>query len=207
MRRIYDVSMLIDTSMPVYKNKPEKRPAFEVTSDFSTGTSHETRIHLDAHTGTHIDAPLHMIPGGATIETISIADLLRPCRVVDLTAVGPALGRAELERAAPAPNEFLLLKTKNSLSDQFDPDFTYVSAEGAAYLAERRVAGVGVDGLGVERGQPAHDTHTILMNAGILIIEGLRLADVVPGVYQMVAAPLRLTGIDAAPARVVLIED
>jgi arylformamidase len=204
--KIYDISMPIYEGMPVYKNEPDKQPKFETTSDFETGSSHETRIHIDVHTGTHIDAPLHMIPNGKTIESIDIADLIRPCRVLDLTQVVDAIHRADLEPLSLSSGEFVLLKTKNSLTDAFQLDFVYVAEDAADYLATIGIAGVGIDALGIEHSQPGHPTHRRIMGAGLVIIEGLRLQDVPAGNYMMIAAPLRLIGLDAAPARVVLRE-
>ncbi|WAH37712.1 cyclase family protein [Alicyclobacillus dauci] len=206
MATIYDVSMLIHKDVQVYKNKDEKRPSFQTTSDFDTGSSHETRVSMDVHTGTHIDAPLHMIPGGETIETIKLKQLVGNCRVIDLTKVEGAIKKADLEPHKPQKGEFLLLKTKNSWDEEFNYDFVYVGADAAAYLAEVGVGLVGVDGLGIERSQPDHETHKSLMSKHIVIIEGLRLKNVPEGDYFMVAAPLKLTGIDAAPARVMLFE-
>lgn len=205
-RRIYDISTAIHEGMTVYKNKDEKRPQFERTADFPTNGARETRLHMDAHSGTHIDAPLHMLEGGQTIETIAIERLIRPCRVLDLTTVTEAVHAADLRPFAPSPGDFLLFKTRNSLRDDFDFSFVYLAVDGAKYLADCGVAGVGVDALGVERAQPEHDTHKVLFEAGVIIIEGLRLRDVPAGVYDMMAAPLKIEGIDAAPARVVLLE-
>jgi arylformamidase len=207
MRTLTDISMPICPGMPVYKNKEEKQPVFETTSDFSTASAHETRLHIDAHTGTHIDAPLHMLEGGATIESIVLSQLVRSCRVVDLTGVTDAIRAADVEELGPKAGEFLLFKTRNSSDDFFNPEFVYVSADAAQRLADAGIAGVGIDALGVERAQPGHETHKRLMNAGAIIIEGLRLADVEPGVYTLVAAPLALVGVDAAPARVFLMTE
>lgn len=206
MAKIYDISMLVDAGIQVYKNKDEKRPKFETTSDFNTGTAHETRIHMDAHTGTHIDAELHMVPGGRTIEAVGLDKLVRSCRVIDLTSVTGGITKADLEAHQPKAGEFLLFKTRNSSEDEFNFEFIYLAADGARYLADIGVAGVGIDGLGVERAQPDHETHVALLTKDIVIIEGLRLQDVPVGEYFMVALPLKLTGIDAAPARVVLFE-
>ncbi len=205
--RIHDISMPIQRGMPVYKNKPEKQPEFETTSDFQTGSTHETRLHIDAHTGTHLDAPLHMVEGGATIETVPIADLIRPCRVLDLTHVNQAVRAGDLAECDIRPGEFLLLKTQNSFDNGFNFEFVYVTAEAAQLLADKGIAGVGIDALGIERAQPGHETHKILLQKGIHILEGLRLADVKPGSYLLIAAPLKLTGIDAAPARALLLEE
>lgn len=204
--KIYDVTTAIHPEMAVYKNKPEKRPAFQVTSDFNTGSSHETRIQLDVHTGTHIDAPLHMIPGGATTDILNLESLVRDCVVIDLTHLEKEIQAQDLQGKDISSGDFVLFKTRNSLSDAFDFEFVYVTEDAAKWLADKGVAGVGVDALGIERSQPTHPTHTILFQKDVRIIEGLRLADVPAGRYQMVAAPLKLVGLDAAPARVFLIE-
>ncbi|EJY54895.1 cyclase family protein [Alicyclobacillus hesperidum URH17-3-68] len=206
MAKLYDISMLIHADMQVYKNKDEKRPQFETTSDFTTGSAHETRLHLDAHTGTHIDAELHMIPNGRTIEAVGLEKLVRSCRVIDLTAVTGGITKADLEPHNPQAGEFLLFKTRNSFEETFNFEFIYLAADGAEYLANIGISGVGIDGLGVERAQPNHETHVSLLSKDIVILEGLRLKDVPAGTYFMVALPLKLTGIDAAPARVVLLE-
>ncbi|MHB1682267.1 MAG: cyclase family protein [Bacilli bacterium] len=206
MNRILDISMPIHQDMPVYKDLDAKRTLFETTSDFTLGATHETRLHMDAHAGTHVDAPLHMIEGGAGVESILLSQLIRPCRVVDLTAVRDAVTREDIVRVAPAEGEFLLMKTQNSFSEVWNSEFVYLREDAANYLAAVGVAGVGIDGLGVERSQPDHPTHKTLMRAGAIIIEGLRLGHVEPGVYNMVAAPLAVMGIDAAPARVILLE-
>ncbi|MBX5436930.1 MAG: cyclase family protein [Alicyclobacillaceae bacterium] len=204
MAQWYDVSQPIFEGMPVYKNRADKRPVFETTADHSTHQVRETRIHIDAHTGTHIDAPLHMVASGATVEAIHLNRLIRPCRVVDLSHVVSRIGEADLQPLRPQRGEFLLLKTRNSQDDGFNPAFVFLAADGARFLADLGIAGVGIDALGIERDQPGHPTHRVLFEANAVIVEGLRLRDVPAGEYQMVALPLRLLGVEAAPARVVL---
>ncbi|MBA4495720.1 cyclase family protein [Paenactinomyces guangxiensis] len=206
MVKIYDVSMPIMEGMPVYKNKPEKQPKIRVVQDFDTASARESRIDLDVHTGTHVDSPLHMIPDGGTMETLPLERLVRPCRVLDCTDVSGGITRKDLERFDIQAGEFLLLKTKNSFKDEFDFEFIFLAEDGAKYLVEKQVHGVGIDALGVERSQPGHPTHKNLFHADILIIEGLRLKEVPEGKYFMVAAPIKLVNTEAAPARVVLLE-
>lgn len=203
MYKIYDVSMPIFEGMPVYKNKPEKQPKFDrVTNNYVS----ETRLSLDVHCGTHVDAPLHMIVEGNTMETISIDQLVGPCRVLDLTHVSDGITKSDVEHLQIEEGEFLLLKTANSYEDTFQPEFIFVKEDAASYFAERKIRGVGIDALGVERSQQGHPTHKTLFNNGIIIIEGLRLKEVPPGKYFMFAAPLKLVGTDASPARVLLVE-
>jgi len=197
--------MTIHEGMQVYKNKEEKKPILHNVQNFSNAKAYESKLTLDAHTGTHVDAPLHMIEGGATIETLPLSDLVGTARVLDLTDVQDSVGREHLEPFALQKGEWILLKTRNSLSEEFDFEFVYLNESGAAYLHELGIKGVGTDGLGIERAQPNYGTHRTLMGNGIMIVEGLRLKDVPAGTYFMVIAPLKLTGIEAAPARAFLI--
>lgn len=205
MFKIYDISMSIHEQMQVYKNKAEKKPEIRVMQDFGSGKVYESRISLDAHTGTHLDAPLHMLENGDTIETIPLERLVSTARVVDLTHVEESIGREDLEPHAFQSGEWVLLKTRNSLSEEFDFGFVYLREDGADYLAERKIKGVGTDGLGIERSQDGHPTHKALFSRKILIVEGLRLKDVPPGTYMLVVAPLKLKGTEAAPARAFLL--
>ena len=85
--KVYDISMNIDRAMPVYRNKDEKRPSLKVVSDFSCGSVYESRVDMDVHTGTHMDAPLHMLEGGSTIDRVDLSKVVTKCRVLDLTSL------------------------------------------------------------------------------------------------------------------------
>jgi arylformamidase len=201
--KIYDITAPVFEGMPVYKNKPEKQPTFtQVTNAYVT----ESRISLDAHTGTHIDAPIHMMKDGETFESLSIDKLVGQVKVFDLTSVEDGITKADLEILDIHEDDFILFKTRNSLDEAFNFSFIFLQEDGAIYLAERKIKGVGIDALGIERGQTGHPTHKALFGADIIVIEGLRLGEVETGSYFMVAAPLKLIGIDASPARVLLLE-
>lgn len=204
---IYDISMMISPNMPVYKNKVEKRPVFKINRNFSRGgKAYESSLCLDMHAGTHLDAPLHMIEGGRTVETIDLSRLIVACRVLDLTQVSDKISREDCASQMINAGDFLLFKTRNSWNNEFDPEFVYLDKRGAEYLEEKEIAGVGVDALGIERSQPEHETHKILLRAGIIILEGLRLKDVDPGEYVLAAFPLKIQGVEAAPVRAVLLK-
>ena len=202
--KIYDISMTISEDMQVYKNKEEKKPVIRTAQDFSNATAHETIIEMNVHTGTHLDAPLHMLENGKTIEQIPLEDLVSPARVLDLTDVRDGVSKEDMQKFAIQPGEWILFKTKNSFSEQFDFEFIYLKKDGAQYLKDIGVKGVGTDALGIERAQPDHETHKTLFENGIYVLEGLRLKDVPAGNYQLVVAPLKLEGIDGAPARAML---
>jgi arylformamidase len=166
-----------------------------------------SRLSLGVHTGTHVDAPVHFIADGAGVDAIALDQLLGEARVVEV-GDGPSISAAQLRAVDPRQGERLLFKTRNSArcwkTDRFLSDFVYLSLEGAALLAERRVRTVGIDYLsiaGMEEGVPTHQT---LLEQGICLIEGLDLSPVEPGSYELICLPLRLAGADGAPARVLL---
>ncbi|MGG4439485.1 cyclase family protein [Brevibacillus fortis] len=201
--KMYDVTATVYEGMTVYKNKPEKQPKIQtVTNGYVT----ESRIDMDVHSGTHVDAPLHMVNAGDTLESISLEKLVGSCKVLDLTVVEDRITRSDLESFHLEQGDFVLFKTKNSFDEAFSFEFIFLSEEGADYLSELGVRGIGTDALGIERSQEGHPTHKKLFAAGVIVVEGLRLAEVPAGEYFMVAAPLKLMGTDAAPARVLLFE-
>jgi arylformamidase len=204
--RIIDISMDISHGMPVYKGRESKRPFLRVECDFSNATVYESRLDMNLHTGTHADAPLHMINGGSDITVTGLERFVRKCRVVDLTGVRDKISRSDLQSCSIKKDEFLLLKTRNSIDDILEGTFIYIDGEGAEYLKEAGISGVGIDALGIEREQPGHETHLALMEADIVILEGLRLGHVETGEYLLVAAPLKIQGGEASPVRALLIQ-
>ncbi len=205
--KIYDISMEIYDDMMVYKNKPEKKPKIEVVQDFVSGDSYESIITMGMHTGTHIDAPLHMIKDGETTESIPLESCIRKCKVIDFTDISDKITREVLQQKEIYEGDFILFKTKNSFSPEFDFEFVYLEKSGAEYLDEIGVLGVGIDALGIERAQAGHETHKILLSKGIVIIEGLQLKDVPEGEYTLYALPLKIRNVEAAPVRAVLVEE
>ncbi len=204
--KYYDISMAISEDMMVYKNKSEKRPKREFIARYKAKAINESRMLMDLHTGTHIDAPFHMIDKGETIETIDISKLIGRAMVLDLTEVSDGITKNDLVNKNVCADTFLLFKTKNSFDEDFNPGFIYLKEDGAQYLKEMGIRGVGIDALGIERSQPEHRTHKILLGNGIIIIEGLRLKEIDEGEYMMYALPLKIEGGDGAPARVILSE-
>lgn len=204
MPRIYDISMTIEESMQVWKSYEHKKPVITNVQNHSQGKPHESQLNMNVHTGTHVDAPLHMIANGDTIETIPLERLVGPARVLDLTHLKGLITKEDLVPFAIQRGERILFKTSSSFSEDFNVEFVFLREDGAQYLAEIGVGLVATDALGIERAQPEYPTHRTLMRNGVIIVEGLRLKEVEAGNYMLVIAPLKLTGIDAAPARAFL---
>lgn len=167
-----------------------------------------SRLTMGAHTGTHMDSPVHFIAGGAGMETMPLEATLGVCRVIEMSDEH-SIRRESLEVHSIRQNERILLKTGNSKSRwwerPFDENFIYISADAAQYLASLRIMTIGVDYLSV--GGFHHDgvaTHRALLEAGIWVIEGLDLTQVDPGCYTLHCLPLKIDQGDGAPARAVL---
>ncbi len=207
--QIHDISMLISPEMPVYKGRAEKKPQFTTVASHEDSSAHETELTLSIHTGTHLDAPLHMLAGGDDLAYLEGKQLIAPCQVFDLTGVEDKITAADLAYLDFKPGHYYLLKTKNSQTDylkNYPEQFIYLAKSGAERLAAASPIGVGIDGLGIERAQPDHPTHKLLLGAGIIIIEGLRLQEIEAGDYTLILAPLKLKGVEGAPARAFLLE-
>lgn len=201
--QIYDLSMPLSEVMPVYKNREEKRPKLEMCS--AKGKLFESKLTLPLHTGTHLDSPRHMFPHGPGIAAYPLSQMVTPCQVLDLTFVEAAIGREHLEKYE-IKEKSILLKTRNSQIQSFDPDFVYLNQAGAAFLVERKVTIVGIDALGIERNQENHQTHHTLFSHGIWILEGLRLDKVPAGRYLLVITPLLIEDAEASPVRALLLK-
>ena len=203
--QIIDISWPIRNQMTTYKNKQDVQ--ISATRTWESHQSRESRLSCGVHTGTHVDAPAHFVENGKTIDQINLNQLIGKCQVFDLTHVQDHITASDLEQLDFANCERALFKTKNSLESDiglFNLNFIYLDQSAAQYLAAQKILVVGVDGLGIERNQPGHETHKILFEHDIVIIEGLRLGHVAPGCYELICLPLALVGTDGAPARVIL---
>ena len=207
---IYDISVPIRHAGLVYPGNP----AVSITPQqaISQGAgANVSRLDLGSHTGTHVDAPKHFFDDGAGVDTLALDVLMGPSRVLVFDDAVRSIGIAELNPHRLDGVTRLLLRTRNSRwlasgSTEFHADYTYLAPDGAEFLADLGVQLVGVDYLSVEQFHSGHHrTHRTLLERGIIIVEGLMLADVPAGDYELRCLPLRLEGLDGAPARAVLI--
>lgn len=205
---VYDITPPVSEGMPVWPGDPPPRQRW-LQRVPNGDPSDLSEWLLGSHTGAHVDAPSHFVPGGVEVDQLSLATLVGPCRVLDLTSAVSEMAVHDLPLEVP---ERVLLKTRNSLrrwaSQPFRSDYVGLTLDAAQHLIDRGVRLIGADYLSiesfasVEAGAPVHQ---LLLRAGVVILEGLVLADVPPGEYLLVALPLRLSGSEAAPARVVLL--
>ena len=203
----------IDISVPLYSGMVHwpDNPAVRIEriQDQSRGdAANVSKFELGAHTGTHMDAPRHFLADGAGLDELPLDATIGPARVIPIVHPN-AIHPEELEGHRLRAEERVLFRTRNSercwKTDRFVEDFVYISAAAAKYLVQRKVRTVGIDYLSV--GGYVHDgveTHQILLGAGIWLIEGINLAAVKPGAYELICLPLRVVGGDGSPARAVL---
>lgn len=202
-----DISVAVRMGMAVWPGDPA--PAFERVMDQNKGDICTlTHATMGAHTGTHMDSPLHFVPNSPSMEQMPIDATVGTARVIAIQDP-VAIHRAELEPYAIQKGERILFRTANSDRNwgdlPFNEDFVYIARDAAEYLAECGVRSVGVDYLSVGGfKQDSVETHVALLGAGIWVMEGLVLADVEPGDYELVCLPLKWVGAEGAPSRAIL---
>jgi len=207
MNQWIDVTIPVKTGMAHWPGDIDVS-VLQVSSMAEGAVYNLSRLHMSAHTGTHMDAPLHFVDGAISIDQLPLEATVGVARVIEIH-VSEAIGRADLERHAIQPGERILIKTPNSArcweTDEFVADFVYISEDGAKYLVERQVVSVGVDYLSVAGFyKDTVETHVVLLGAGIWLIEGLDLRHIEPGNYDLICLPLKLLGAEGAPARACL---
>jgi arylformamidase len=202
-----DISVTIKAGMVHWPDNPEIR--VEKMLDMERGdVCNVSVLSLGSHTGTHMDAPLHFIRGGKGLDRMPLDATIGPCRVIEIKD-REAVKVEEIRNQRIKAGERILFKTRNSSgawkSDNFDEDFVYISKEAATYLAKAKVMTVGIDYLSVGGfKRDGIETHHALLGAGIWVIEGLNLARIKPGKYELNCLPLKVLNSDGAPARALL---
>ncbi|MCK9631142.1 MAG: cyclase family protein [Methanoregula sp.] len=162
-------------------------------------------IQLSSHSGTHIDAPVHYLKTGLTIDELPLPHLVGPCRVLDVSNAGSLIDASHIKgRTGGVPR--ILLKTTFSGCTSFQEDYPSLTRDAAEYLTKTGTLCVGIDSFSIEAFVCDGSVHRELLSHGCIIIELLDLSRVPEGDYTLIALPLRLAGLDGAPARVILLD-
>ena len=205
---IIDVSVPLRAEMPTWphseglKLTPAKRLAAGDTTNSSV-------LRCDVHVGTHVDAPWHFLDNGSTVEELPLDVLVGPAAVAHLPEARSISAPDLSALSLPPETKRLLLRTRNSELwaagvTEFVKDYVALTADAAQWVVDRGIRLIGVDYLSVQRYDDNPATHQILLGAGVVVIEGLNLARVQPGSYELICLPLKLVGADGAPARAAL---
>ena len=202
-----DVSVPLRTGMVHWPDNPPV--SIERMLDIERGdVATVSKLSMGAHTGTHMDAPLHFFRAGKGIDSMPLSATIGRARVIEI-GDPQSIKPEELRPYQIQRDERILFKTRNSTrcwqTNDFVEDFVYISQEAARYLAEQQVQTVGIDYLSVGGFfKDGVETHHALLEAGIWIIEGLNLSNVSPGIVELICLPLKIEGGDGAPARAIL---
>jgi arylformamidase len=205
---------VIDLSIPIHPEMLHwgRRPTYEMVEEIADGyPSDVSRWLIGAHTGTHVDAPSHFVPGATTVDEIALDSVVGPVRVLDLRHVDEEITADDLEHAGAVGATRVLFRTRNSTDalTRTEKSATWVGLgpSGAAWLVEHGAVFAGIDYMTMEA--PAHTeawpTHVALCGAGVVILENADLSAVEPGDYLMVCQPVPFAGREAAPAPTVLL--
>jgi arylformamidase len=206
--RWIDISLTLKSNMMHWPGDPPV--SIERVREMDKGdTVNLSKITMGAHSGTHVDAPVHFIKGAEGVDQLLFDSLIGLARIIEI-ADTDTIREKELAIHRIKKGERILLRTRNSIKkilyrDAFTEDFVYLEKGAAEFLVFRGIKTLGVDYLSVggykENGP---DVHRMLLGAGILIIEGLDLTGALPGLYDMICLPIKILDSDGAPARVIL---
>lgn len=208
MLSIYDVSLPIVSGGLIYPGNPEISIASQQSLANGAGAN-VSSLSFGSHTGTHVDAPKHFFEDGVTVDALALDVLMGPAVLINVGDSCLAVGERELRMHELKGHSRVLIKTRNSSfvrEKYFHTDYTYLAPDGAEYLVSLGIRLVGVDYLSIEQFRSGHHkTHRTLLERGIVIVEGLDLSVPPMGPYDFRCLPLRIAGLDGAPARAVLV--
>lgn len=207
MKKYYDVSVQVSPQLPIWPDT--QTIEFQRTFDMDRGDiANDTTIQMSVHTGTHIDAPLHFVASGKSIDQLPLDTLLGPVTVVDVGEIDSITSQYLKSLSLPSHVKRLLFKTKNSKlwqhSKEFEPNFVALTPDAAEWIVSQNIILVGIDYLSIQRFYDGPETHIILLQSEVIVIEGLNLIEVPPGNYYLICLPINLQGVEGAPARVIL---
>ncbi len=208
---IYDISLSISPNLPTWPGDPGLK--LEQYESIDKGALYNaTQMSSSVHLGTHVDAPRHFIKEGSTVEQLPLEVLTGPCYVTQLPDGIEAITSEVLDRTEITSDmKRVLFGTSNSHfwakgESTFQTDFVAITEDGAEWLVERGIQLVGIDYLSVAPYTESIPTHTVLLKAGVVIVEGLNLSNIMRGFYDLYCLPLKIVGSDGAPARAILIQ-
>lgn len=208
MTRYVDITIpLIPGRVPLYPADTDLEVT-RVQARAEGGSANVSKLVCSLHCGTHVDGPVHFFDGEPGVDAVGIEELIGPAWVADASSTTAMLDAGRIEQLdIPDGTTRVLFKTSNSVlwnDPHFVEDFVAVTADGAGALVKRGVRLVGIDYLSIAPYQDPAPTHEVLLRAGVAILETLDLRAVEPGLWHLTCLPLRIPGVDGAPARALL---
>ena len=205
-----DISMLLTADLPIWPSSPGL--AISPLASIRRGDeANVSALSMDVHSGTHVDAPRHFVADGRELEEMGLTPFVGTAEVVDVSHA-EVIDADVLGAVVPEAAQRILLRTRNSRIEGFRrggfrADYAALTPGGAAWLADRGTLLVGIDYLSVQLYDDPPDAHTALLGADVCVLEGLVLNHVAAGRYLLACLPLRLDGVEAAPARAILLPE
>ena len=209
--RMYDITVPISPEMPVWPGDPAVQ--IELVSKIEAGdNANVSHLSLSAHTGTHVDAPFHFLQEGVSLDQVPLDLFVGPAYVVEILGVDLITARELANVGIPQDIERLLIKTRNSElwvngETEFKTEFVALSPDAAQFLVDHNIKLVGIDYLSIAPFKQSRPTHQILLGNEVVILEGVDLSAVPSGNYMLYCLPLKLVGVDGAPARAILVRE
>lgn len=202
--RVIDLTHLMDENMPVFPGT--EPPVIEHANTFEVHGFREKKLHLYSHTGTHMDAPAHMLKDGLTLDALPVSNFVGKALKIDVRGQ-KVIERAHIEPFLTPEIEFLIFWTgwsKNWGSESYFGEFPALSVSAAVWLAEQSLKGVGVDSISMDvMTSISFEVHLTLLKKGMVLIENLRGLEEVPETFLLSVLPLRLIDADGSPVRAV----
>lgn len=201
-----DISFLLNDNIVTYPGNPK----FHVKKNKANDVYSISEISMGSHTGTHIDAPSHFFPNKTSISDINLNILNGTARIIEFLSKD-LITEKDIESFEITQGERIILKTKNT--DVFDckellEEYITIDYNAAMCLVAKKVKLVGIDYLTIElprhMRKPGLSVHKILLDAGIVVLEGLNLAEATAGTYELICMPLKIENCDGSPVRAVL---
>ena len=165
-----------------------------------------SELYMSSHSGTHIDAPSHYMKDDRSVEKIPPGRLMGECRVLDLRECGNEITARDLEGRTGGAKR-ILIRTEFSECQEFTPEYPALTPDAARFITGSGVVLAGIDSPSIESFNGTGEVHLELLSKGVVVVELLDLGALSGGDYWMAALPLKLTGLDGAPCRVMVWQD
>ncbi len=202
---LWDISPPIGPGIPVWPGDTpyEEARTWQLDGGCPVNVS---RFTMSTHTGSHADAALHYDADGEPAGALDLARYIGPCRVIDVTDAAPRIEPSHLASHLDRNVVRVLLRTYvRAPLDRWDSEFSAIAPETIDLLAAAGVMLIGTDAASLDaQDSKTMDAHQAVRRHRMAILEGLVLDDVPPGDYELIALPLKLANLDAAPVRAVL---
>jgi kynurenine formamidase len=202
--RVIDLTHLIEETMPVFPGT--ERPVLEPANTLERDGFREKKLHMVSHTGTHMDAPAHMLDHGATLDSMPASKFVGKALKIDARSL-KVIERQDIESLLTPEIEFIVLWTGWSQhwgTELYFGDFPALSRDAAVWLSSLALKGVGVDSISIDpMNSERFEVHLALLGKGMVLIENLRGLEDVPQNFLLSALPLKLLDADGSPVRAV----